>query len=151
MDSKLKGRHLITTQDWTAEELEQLFTLSADLKKARKEGRAMPLLAGKTLYMIFFDASTRTRNSFETGMTQLGGHAIYLSPDKMQISHGESARDTAKVLSRYGEGIAIRHCAYGEGNAYLREVAQHAGLRLREVRNDAAGHPRVLHAEREPN
>jgi len=61
-------------------------------------------------------------------MTQLGGHAIYLSPDRMQISHGENARDTAKVLSRYGEGIAIRHCAYGEGNPYLREVAVNADI-----------------------
>jgi N-acetylornithine carbamoyltransferase len=78
--------------------------------------------------MIFFDSSTRTRNSFETGMTQLGGHAIFLSPDKMQISHGENAKDTANVLSRYGEGIAIRHCAFREGNQYLREVADHASV-----------------------
>ena len=126
MKNKLKGRDLITTQDWSLDELEVLLTLAAKLKKAKKEGRPTPLLSGKTLYMIFFDASTRTRNSFETGMTQLGGHAIYLSPDKMQISHGENARDTARVLSRYGEGIAIRHCAFGEGNAYLREVAANA-------------------------
>lgn len=136
MDTKLKGRHFITEQDWTLEELETLFALAADLKQARNEGRATPLLPGKTLYMIFFDASTRTRNSFETGMTQLGGHAIYLSPDKMQISHGENARDTAKVLSRYGEGIAIRHCAYGEGNKYLREVAQHAGVPVLNMQCD---------------
>ena len=128
MDTTLKGRHFITTQDWKVEELEQIFALAAELKTARKEKRPTPLLAGKTLYMIFFDASTRTRNSFETGMTQLGGHAIYLSPDKMQISHGENARDTAKVLSRYGEGIAIRHCAYREGNAYLREVAANSEI-----------------------
>ena len=128
MDTTLKGRHFITTQDWKIEELEQIFALAAELKTARKEKRPTPLLAGKTLYMIFFDASTRTRNSFETGMTQLGGHAIYLSPDKMQISHGENARDTAKVLSRYGEGIAIRHCAYREGNAYLREVAANSEI-----------------------
>lgn len=126
MKDKLKGRHFITTQDWSVDELEKLFVLAAKLKKAKKEGRQTPLLPGKTLYMIFFDASTRTRNSFETGMTQLGGHAIYLSPDKMQISHGENARDTARVLSRYGEGIAIRHCAFGEGNAYLLEVAANA-------------------------
>src|SRR3990172_8678403 len=136
METKLKGRYLITEKEWTVEELETLFALAADLKKARAEGRATPLLAGKTLYMIFFDASTRTRNSFETGMTQLGGHAIYLSPDKMQISHGENARDTAKVLSRYGEGIAIRHCAYGEGNAYLREVARHAGVPVLNMQCD---------------
>ena len=86
--------------------------------------------------MIFFDASTRTRNSFETGMTQLGGHAVYLSPDKMQISHGENARDTAKVLSRYGEGIAIRHCAYREGNAYLRDVAANAEVPVLNMQCD---------------
>lgn len=126
MKNKLKGKHFITTQDWSVDELEKIFALAAKLKKAKKEARPTPLLAGRTLYMIFFDASTRTRNSFETGMTQLGGHAIYLSPDKMQISHGENARDTARVLSRYGEGIAIRHCAFGEGNAYLREVAANA-------------------------
>jgi N-acetylornithine carbamoyltransferase len=136
MESKLKGRHFISTQDWSVEELEELFTLAGELKMAKKEGRLTPLLAGKTLYMIFFDASTRTRNSFETGMTQLGGHAIYLSPDKMQISHGENARDTAKVLSRYGEGIAIRHCAYGEGNAYLREVAANADVPLLNMQCD---------------
>ncbi len=136
MDTRLRGRHFITEQDWSLEELEMLFTLAADLKVAKKEGRATPLLAGKTLYMIFFDASTRTRNSFETGMTQLGGHAIFLSPDKMQISHGENARDTAKVLSRYGEGIAIRHCAYGEGNAYLREVAANAGVPVLNMQCD---------------
>jgi N-acetylornithine carbamoyltransferase len=136
MRTDLKGRDLITTQDWTADELEALFSLAAELKVAKREGRPTPLLATKTLYMIFFDASTRTRNSFETGMTQLGGHAIYLSPDKMQISHGENARDTANVLSRYGEGIAIRHCAYGEGNAYLAEVARHADVPVLNMQCD---------------
>ncbi|MCL4522349.1 MAG: ornithine carbamoyltransferase [Acidobacteria bacterium] len=136
METKLKGRHFITEQDWSVEELETLFSLAADLKAAKKAGRTTPLLDGKTLYMIFFDASTRTRNSFETGMTQLGGHAIFLSPDKMQISHGENARDTANVLSRYGEGIAIRHCAYGEGNAYLREVAANSRVPVLNMQCD---------------
>ncbi|NNE45277.1 MAG: ornithine carbamoyltransferase, partial [Rhodothermales bacterium] len=136
MDTDLKGRHFITTQDWSVSELEKLFALAADLKKAKAEGRLTPMLAARTLYMIFFDASTRTRNSFETGMTQLGGHAVYLSPDKMQISHGENARDTAKVLSRYGEGLAIRHCAYGEGNDYLRDVASHADIPLLNMQCD---------------
>lgn len=136
MKDPLFGKDLITTQDWTVEEIERLLELAAELKEAKREGRATPWLVAKTLYMIFFDASTRTRNSFETGMTQLGGHAIYLSPDKMQISHGENAKDTANVLSRYGEGIAIRHCAYGEGNQYLRDVAEHASVPVLNMQCD---------------
>lgn len=132
----LKGRDFITTQEWSLEELESLFHLAERLKRARAAGEPTPLLAAKTLYMIFFDASTRTRNSFETGMTQLGGHGIYLSPDRMQISHGENARDTANVLSRYGDGIAIRQCTYGEGNAYLREVAEHAEIPVLSMQCD---------------
>ncbi len=128
MEPTLKGRGFISTQDWTVDELETLFSLAAELKEAKAAGRPTVLLPAKTLYMIFFDASTRTRNSFETGITQLGGHGIYLSPDRMQISHGENAQDTANVLSRYGEGIAIRHCAFGEGNSYLTEVAKHADV-----------------------
>jgi ornithine carbamoyltransferase len=132
----LKGRDLLTTEDWSVEELETLFSLAGELKRARAAGESTPLLPSKTLHMIFFDSSTRTRNSFETGITQLGGHGIYLSPARMQISHGENAKDTAKVLSRYGEGIAIRHCAYGEGNAYLRAVAEHADVPILNMQCD---------------
>jgi N-acetylornithine carbamoyltransferase len=128
MKPDVRGKDFITTQDWSVSELEEALQLASELKAARKAGRPTDLLRAKTLYMIFFDASTRTRNSFETGITQLGGHGIYLSPDKMQISHGENAKDTANVLSRYGEAIAIRHCAFGEGNAYIREVARHASV-----------------------
>ncbi len=134
--NSLHGRDFITTQDWTVDELTRALDLADELKTAKREGRPTPLLTAKTLYMIFFDASTRTRNSFETGMTQLGGHAIFLSPDKMQISHGENARDTANVLSRYGEGIAIRHCAFGEGNAYIREVAEEASVPVLSMQCD---------------
>ncbi len=133
---ELKGRDFLTTQDWSLDELETLFALAARLKADRSAGVAPPLLERKTLYMIFFDTSTRTRNSFETGITQLGGHGIYLSPDRMQISHGENAKDTASVLSRYGEAIAIRHCAYGEGHAYLREVARHASVPVLSMQCD---------------
>lgn len=136
MTTDLKGRDFLSTQDWSVEELETLFRLAAELKQAKQEGRYERLLDMKTLYMIFFDSSTRTRNSFETGMTQLGGHAIYLSPDKMQISHGENAKDTANVLSRYGEAIAIRHCLYGEGNAYLNELAEHADVPVLSMQCD---------------
>lgn len=136
MTIDLRGRDFISTQDWTVEELETLFGLAAELKQAKREGRYERLLDLKTLYMIFFDSSTRTRNSFETGITQLGGHGIYLSPDRMQISHGENAKDTASVLSRYGEAIAIRHCTYGEGNAYLNEVAEHADVPVLSMQCD---------------
>jgi N-acetylornithine carbamoyltransferase len=136
MGASLKGKDLITTQEWSVEEIGRLLELAAELKRARAEGRPQRLLENKTLYMIFFDASTRTRNSFETGMTQLGGHAIYLSPDRMQISHGENAKDTASVLSRYGEGIAIRHCTFGEGNDYLREVARWASVPVLNMQCD---------------
>jgi N-acetylornithine carbamoyltransferase len=134
--SRLKGRHFITEQDWSVEELETVFALAAELKLAKATGRPMRLLPDKTLYMIFFDSSTRTRNSFETGITQLGGHGIYLTPDRMQISHGENAKDTANVLSRYGDGIAIRHCAFREGNPYLRDVARHASVPVLNMQCD---------------
>jgi N-acetylornithine carbamoyltransferase len=136
MDIEVKGKDLITTQEWSVAEIGRLLELAAELKRDRAEGRLHRPLDGKTLYMIFFDASTRTRNSFETGMTQLGGHAIYLSPDRMQISHGENAKDTAGVLSRYGEGIAIRHCTWGEGNDYLREVTRWATVPVLNMQCD---------------
>ena len=132
----LQGRNFLSTQDWSVNELETLFSIAARLKADRAAGVPTRLLEDKTLYMIFFDSSTRTRTSFETGMTQLGGHGIYLSPDRMQISHGENARDTANVLSRYGEAIAIRHCAFGEGNAYLSEVAEHASVPVLSMQCD---------------
>ena len=91
--------------------------------------------------MLFLDKSTRTRNAFETGMTQLGGHAIFLDADKTQVSHGESPKDTAMTLSRYGEGIAIRHdLAPYEGNAWMREIAQWADIPLINLQCDV-DHP----------
>jgi N-acetylornithine carbamoyltransferase len=136
MEPLLYGKHFISTQDWSLDELELLFTLATDLKQKRRECIPTPLLPAKTLYMIFFDSSTRTRNSFETGMTQLGGHGIFLSPDKMQLSHGESLKDTANVLSRFGDGIAVRHCTYGQGNGYLREITKHASVPVISMQDD---------------
>lgn len=128
MQTLLRGKHFITTQEWTLDELESVFETAAELKRRFALGEPHRLLADKTLFMIFFDNSTRTRNSFEAGMTQLGGHAHDLTPSRLQISHGEGPKDTAMVLSRYGHAIAIRHCAYGEGNNYLREVAKYASV-----------------------
>ena len=79
--------------------------------------------------MLFLDKSTRTRNAFEAGMTQLGGHAHFLDADKTQVAHGESPKDMGIILSRYGHGLAIRHDLVPyEGNAYMREVARWAEI-----------------------
>jgi N-acetylornithine carbamoyltransferase len=136
MQTQLKGRDFISTQDWTTEELETVFALARELKLAKASGRPTSLLEAKTLYMLFFDSSTRTRNSFETGITQLGGHGIFLSPSTTQISHGENAKDTANVLSRYGEAIAVRHCTFGEGNPYLNELASYASVPVISMQDD---------------
>ena len=136
MQTKLKGKDLVTTQEWTVDELQTVFDVALQMKREFALGHRRHYLDDRTLYMIFFDSSTRTRNSFETGMTQLGGHAIFLSPDKMQIAHGESAKDTANVLSRFGDGIAIRHCTYGEGNRYIREIAEHASIPVLSMQCD---------------
>ena len=99
----------------------------ADLKRKFKGRVPHRYLADQTIFLMFFDKSTRTRNSFEAGMTQLGGHAHFLTADVMQVSHGESPKDTGIILSSYGHGIAIRHdLVPGEGNAYMREVAKWA-------------------------
>ena len=123
----LRGRDYITTQEWSIEELETTLSLAGELKDQFKKGVPHRHLPDKTIFLIFFDKSTRTRNSFEAGITQLGGHAHFIDAETSQISHGESAKDTGIILSSYGHGIAIRHdLVPGEGNAYMREVAEHA-------------------------
>ncbi len=137
----LAGRDYIETIDWTVEELDEVLAVAGELKEARRAGRPHRLLPDKTLYMLFLDKSTRTRNAFETGMTQLGGHAIYLDAERTQVAHGESPKDTALTLSRYGEGIAIRHdLAPYEGNAWMREIARWADIPLINLQCDV-DHP----------
>jgi ornithine carbamoyltransferase len=136
MQKTVSQKHLITFDTWSAGEIEGLLELSGDLKKRRAAGRITDRLKNKTLFMIFFEQSTRTRNSLEAAMTQLGGHAHDLTPDKMQLTHGETAKDTAMVLSRMGEGIAIRNCFYGIGNAYLSEVARFSSIPLVSMQDD---------------
>lgn len=136
MKERLRGRHLITLDDWVTSEIDAMIDVSSELKRLRAMGRLLDLLRSKTLFMIFFEQSTRTRNSMEAAMTQLGGHAHDLTPDKMHLSHGETPKDTAKVLSRMGEAIAIRNCFYGTGNAYLEEIAAHADIPLISMQDD---------------
>jgi ornithine carbamoyltransferase len=107
-------KHLLTLMDWSAEDITQALDLGVKLKKENKQGKAHPLLKGKTLGMIFQKSSTRTRVSFEAGMFQLGGHALFLSANDLQIGRGEPVQDTARVLSRYIDGIMIRTFAQKE-------------------------------------
>ncbi len=101
-------KHLLSLHDWSPEDIEKALVLAAKLKKEQKEGIPHPLLKGKTLGMIFTKSSTRTRVSFEVGMYQLGGNALFLSSNDIQLGRGESIYDTANVLSRYLDGIMIR-------------------------------------------
>ena len=101
-------KHLLTLQDWSADEIYQCLSLALKLKKLQKDGVAQTCLKGKTLAMIFAKSSTRTRVSFEVGTTQLGGNALFLSTSDIQLGRGEPISDTAQVLSRMVDGIMIR-------------------------------------------
>ena len=101
-------KHLLKLGDLTAREITDILNLADQLKFEKYNGERKPYLAGKTLGMIFTKASTRTRVSFEVGMYQLGGNALFLSGSDMQIGRGEPAEDTARVLSKYLDGIMIR-------------------------------------------
>ena len=107
-------KHLLKLADLTAAEITAILDLADQLKYEKKNGVAHPLLAGKTLGMIFEKSSTRTRVSFEVGMYDLGGNALFLSSRDLQIGRGEPVQDTARVLGRYLDGIMIRTYAQQE-------------------------------------
>jgi ornithine carbamoyltransferase len=139
--STLTGRDYIETVDWSVAEIDEALAVAGELKSAFKDGRPHRLLPDKTLFMLFLDKSTRTRNAFESGMTQLGGHAIYLDSEKTQVAHGESPKDMGIILSSYGHGLAIRHdLAPYEGNAWMREIAKWADIPLINLQCDV-DHP----------
>lgn len=108
LDKSLKGRDFLTISDFTTDELRLIIDAAHDLKKDLKEGISHPVLQGKSLGMIFTKPSTRTRVSFEVGMYQLGGYALFLSAQDIQLRRGESLPDTARTLERYLDGIMIR-------------------------------------------
>jgi ornithine carbamoyltransferase len=124
MQTNLRGRDLITLQEWTKDEIDTLLDVAFELKRDRALGRPHPYLRDRVLAMLFFFASTRTRASFEAGMAQLGGHAQFIESRSTQIAHGDTAKEIGEILGRYNDGIAIRHCDWGVGNAYIRDVAQ---------------------------
>ena len=121
---KNRRKDLATLSDVTAIELEAWFDLAIQLKKEQKAGKARPLLAGKNLAMIFQKSSTRTRVSFEIAMRQLGGGGLYLSGSELQLGRGETIADTARVLSRYVDGIMARVYAHSD----ILALAEHATI-----------------------
>jgi len=101
-------KHLVYDLDLTVADIWRIFRTAKSLKALRKAGKPHELLKGKSLAMVFEKPSTRTRISFEVGMTQLGGHALFLGPNDLQLSRGETIADTARVLSRYVDAIMAR-------------------------------------------
>jgi ornithine carbamoyltransferase len=136
MQTNLRGRDLITLDDWTKEEIDTLLDVAFELKRQRALGIPHPLLRDKTLAMLFFFSSTRTRGSFESGMAQLGGHAEFIESKTTQIAHGDTAKEIGEILGRYNDGIAIRHVDWKVGNGYLREVAEHSRVPVLNMQCD---------------
>jgi N-acetylornithine carbamoyltransferase len=124
MQTDLRGRDLITLQEWTKDEIETLLDVAFTLKRERALGIPHPLLRDKVLAMLFFFSSTRTRASFEAGMAQLGGHAQFIESRTTQIAHGDTAKEIGEILGRYNDGIAIRQVDWQSGNKYMRDVAE---------------------------
>ncbi|MDD6134165.1 MAG: ornithine carbamoyltransferase [Selenomonadaceae bacterium] len=120
----LKGKDMLSIHELSVDEVQEILTLAKELKAKQKAGVEHHLLKGKTLGMIFEKSSTRTRVSFETGMYQLGGQALFLSNRDLQLGRGEPIKDTARVLSRYLDGIMIRTF----GHDRVEELAQWADI-----------------------
>jgi ornithine carbamoyltransferase len=118
----MKQRHLLSLRDYSRADIEEIFELAVQVKA--DPGSYGAVLAGKTLAMIFQKPSTRTRVSFEVGMSQLGGHALYLGPDDLQLNRGETIADTARVLSRYVDGIMARVFAHQD----VLDLAKHGSV-----------------------
>lgn len=126
MQTFLHGRDLIGDLDFSKEEVETVMDVAFDLKRKRALNESHAYLRDRTLAMLFFFSSTRTRGSFEAGMAQLGGHAAFIESRTTQISHGDTAKEIGEILGRYYDGISIRHVDWGKGNQYLNEVARHS-------------------------
>ena len=141
--ASMKGRDFITLADYDQEDLYFLLDTAEELKRAQAMGIPHRVLEGKSLGMLFGKASTRTRISFETGMTQLGGHAQFYTADMLQLSHKETWVDTARAMDRYLDGIAIRFYniePYGESRRVLNTLADAARIPVINMLDDGE-HP----------
>jgi len=116
------NKDFLALSDWSLDDLESIFSLTRELKKKQQEGTPHHLLEGQTLGMIFEKSSTRTRVSFEVGMFQLGGHALFLHSGTTQMGRGEPIKDTARVMSGYCDGVMARTYSH----AALEEFAENS-------------------------
>ncbi|NER49002.1 MAG: ornithine carbamoyltransferase [Symploca sp. SIO1A3] len=136
MEMNLRGRDFISDLDFSRKEVEAVLEVAFDLKRKRTLKEPHPYLRDKTLAMLFFSSSTRTRGSFEAGMTQLGGHAAFIEPGTTQISHGDREKEIGEIYGRYFDGIAIRHIGWGIGNQYLNHTAAAARVPVLNMQCD---------------
>jgi ornithine carbamoyltransferase len=136
VSDRLKGRDFTRVIDWSRDDLLAVLDLADELKRAQRDREPHQLLSGRTLGMIFQKPSTRTRVSFEVGMAQLGGAALYLSAGDLQLGRGETIRDTGTVLSRYLDAIMIRTFAQSD----VEELAAAADIPVINGLTDSA-HP----------
>lgn len=135
MQTGMKGKHFLREQDWTNEELETLFEVTKELKMRYLLDLPTDWLKNKSIFLLFFEESTRTRNAFECGITQLGGHANYLTPKATQIDHGETPQDTIEVLSRMGHGIGVRNTLVN-GHNWMAELAKYSKIPVMNMQCD---------------
>ncbi len=136
MQTHLRGKDMITTQEWTKEEIDTVLDVAMDLKRKRALGQPHAYLRDKVLAMLFFFSSTRTRSSFEAGIAQLGGHGAFIDSTTTQISHGDTAKEIGEIYGRYFDGIAIRQCDWDFGNQYIREVAAASRVPVLNMQDD---------------
>jgi ornithine carbamoyltransferase len=144
MKTSLHGKDMITTQEWSRDELTTVLDVADQLKAEFASDRwdHYDALQGYSLYELFYNTSTRTRNSFEAGINQLGGYPHIMSPDQLQLEHGESARETAKVLSRYGHALAVRCLGsavdfeYPKGTEIIRDYQEGADIPVYNMQCD---------------
>jgi len=124
MQSNLRGRNFITDLDFTVEEIETILDVAWDLKQKRALREPTPYLRDKTMAMLFFYSSTRTRAAFEAAFAHLGGHPAFIESRTTQISHGDTEREIGQIMGRIYDSIAIRHVDWGIGNRYINLVAE---------------------------
>ncbi|MEM2871528.1 MAG: hypothetical protein QXX19_04085 [Candidatus Caldarchaeum sp.] len=138
----LHGRDLISSQDWSIEEIEATMNLARLLKIKRASGDIPELFKNRTMFMLFYNTSTRTRASFEAAATMLGGHAQFIDFATTRGAEGESVRDIARMYERLGQVLGVRilesavDYVYGRGNAVVREYAEHAKIPVINMADD---------------